>query len=160
MEPTKIQKASTLIIAYISLGPLIGVLPYIFFIAITMIIDDGVSATLLNLEFHKTILGIAFGMTFLAYILGLPAAIINGLYYWWYVEHNRPLSFVRKTLFCIITSFIIVFVMVRFIHTKQVTMFTSLYVSLISAIFYSMSSLLAIYCCDKLSSYRLKKRIR
>ena len=144
-------------ITYVFVGPLIGVFPYISWLTIASILDNGVTAIFLSLEFYQSIFTVALGLTIAAYIYGLPAAIINGLFRWWYIEHNYPIGVVRKTLFCIISSFIIVFIIFYFFNKQKDTITTIFYLSLRPAIFYSMSSLLAIYVCDKLISHHLKK---
>ncbi|UXM94171.1 hypothetical protein N5853_08585 [Bartonella sp. HY329] len=150
MMKSKIKSQyAVLMSTYVLIGPFFGALPYLVVLFIFGIIKSETLYSLINLDFYIGFIKLISELIPVAYLLGLPAAMLQGLYSCWHLKNHTAPKKSLNFLFLVISSFIISMSIITYFTYKETSLAMLLLRSILMTFPYALSSLLAIYLCNK-----------
>ena len=152
------KQYSVLILTYVVTGPFFGALPYLVILFIFGIIKSETVYSLVNPEFYIDFIKLIIHVISLAYLLGLPAALLQCLYRCWHLKHHTAPEKRPQLLWVIISSFVISTSIITYFTYRETSVAMLLFRSLLMTFPYTLSSLLAIYLCNKIIKRLIVKK--
>lgn len=158
MKQPSEKQSIIVMLTYLLIGPFFGALPYFVVFFIFGIIKSETLYSLINPDFYIEFIKLLIAIIGFAYLLGLPAAVLQGLYRCWRLNHLSTHKKLAKFLLVVISSFIISMSIITYFTYSETTIAMLLLRSILMTFPYTLSSLLAIYLCNKTIGCIIRKK--